>query len=567
MALNTPAFYREARLFPSARTGIYIFTTLVLLVLAHPVSALAMGARPQDTPDVFMPGKSDPNALLMVQVNNTYGAVNGKGEIVIKPQFEACDYIPGEKIALVKFNGKWGIQDMRGQWIARPQFDEIGGYNSGLAIAKQGTLWGYIDAGGQWKIKPVYDFAAPFGAEKLTFVVRTPNKGGFIDASGVWRADVSQGVFADSFGNGTLATAYKDSDGKEKKKVYGFLDERGAWAIEPRYEAAFPFAANGLALVKQNDLFGYIDAKGQWAIPPKYRAANSFDAGGMALVSEEENGRYGFINEKGEWVVTPKFTLTQNDNIQYVLRNQVNQQLYYFASNGLARAHDKGKYGFIDKKGEWVIPPQFDTAFDFADNGLALIRKGAERQYIDNIGMPVLTVKKVCGTEVIQNSDGTLVWPVGKSIAAICQEQEEVRKYAATEAAAKQKADAEAKAQAEATEQAREQAEKTARAKAFKAAGNLTQEEMDNLRRYAAKLEADHHSREAAEQARRTAEFNRRRREACSRLYEGYEYSPSFGVNYRIERVLDDGVVVRNTFTNRVENWNCLHAVEYLRVR
>jgi hypothetical protein len=47
-----------------------------------------------------------------------------------------------------------------------------------------------------------------------------------------------------------------------------------------------------------------------------------------------------------------------------------------FANNGLARVEVKDKWGYINEKGEEVIPPRFDEADSFAANGLAAVRAG-----------------------------------------------------------------------------------------------------------------------------------------------------------------------------------------------
>lgn len=48
----------------------------------------------------------------------------------------------------------------------------------------------------------------------------------------------------------------------------------------------------------------------------------------------------------------------------------------YNFSSGLARFEDKGKYGYIDKKGFIVIEPKFDFAFDFRDDYARVIVDG-----------------------------------------------------------------------------------------------------------------------------------------------------------------------------------------------
>ena len=50
--------------------------------------------------------------------------------------------------------------------------------------------------------------------------------------------------------------------GAEKTRVYGFIDVRGKFVINPRFESALPFGnINGLTPVKLDGMWGLIDKK------------------------------------------------------------------------------------------------------------------------------------------------------------------------------------------------------------------------------------------------------------------------------------------------------------------
>ena len=44
-----------------------------------------------------------------------------------------------------------------------------------------------------------------------------------------------------------------------------------------------------------------------------------------------------------------------------------------FSHNLTTFINNDGKFGYVNKNGEWVIPAQFDTAGQFADNKIALV--------------------------------------------------------------------------------------------------------------------------------------------------------------------------------------------------
>lgn len=69
--------------------------------------------------------------------------------------------------------------------------------------------------------------------------------------------------------------------------------------------------------------------------------------------------------------------------------------------NGVAIVKENGKYGYINKKGEYIIKPAFDEATEFV-NGVALVRKGSERFYINGLGEPI-SPAQMASIDISQN--------------------------------------------------------------------------------------------------------------------------------------------------------------------
>lgn len=107
-----------------------------------------------------------------------------------------------------------------------------------------------------------------------------------------------------------------------------------------------------------------------WAIEPKVGMTVGDFSEGLATIS---NNRWvwGYIDKKGEVVILPQF----DDAGQF--------------SEGLAYIKKHGKYGYIDKKGEIVVPLQFEDAYPFSD-GVALVKQSTGWCYIDRAGKIVL---------------------------------------------------------------------------------------------------------------------------------------------------------------------------------
>lgn len=125
----------------------------------------------------------------------------------------------------------------------------------------------------------------------------------------------------------------------------------------------------GLAASAQNTLTPKRDAEGkwgymqfdQWVIQPRFEAAGTF---GDGLAPVKLNGKYGYINRNGQNIIPYK---------------------YDFASmfcEGLARVRLNGKYGFVDTSGQQVIVFKYNDATDFKD-GLASVSIGGKTGFID----------------------------------------------------------------------------------------------------------------------------------------------------------------------------------------
>ena len=95
---------------------------------------------------------------------------------------------------------------------------------------------------------------------------------------------------------------------------------------------------------------------------------------GLSAARVTWEGKFGFINKKGDFVIEPKFNWAKS------------------FSEGLAGAEGESDgYGFIDKSGNWVIEPQFAWV-DYFQEGFALVAANGNRDsrektgYIDRNG-------------------------------------------------------------------------------------------------------------------------------------------------------------------------------------
>ncbi len=120
---------------------------------------------------------------------------------------------------------------------------------------------------------------------------------------------------------------------------------------------------------------------------------SSFAQASEYLMPAKKYGKWGFINKNGDWIISSKY-----------------EEAYYF-SEGLAAVKYFGNWGYIDRMGEWVLQPEYRNAKPFKE-GLACAMKYNKWGYIDKKGTwifePKLNVVSSFsdGKAIIKNDDG-----------------------------------------------------------------------------------------------------------------------------------------------------------------
>ncbi len=151
----------------------------------------------------------------------------------------------------------------------------------------------------------------------------------------------------------------------------------------------------GMALISDSGQtrFGYVERQGfRMVIPIEYHEGRDFHDG-VALVRREE--QWGFVDRQGVFRPLPAdagrtSNLPASDILKHRSENRFLPCPARDFREGLAAvASRKGTWGYVDKTGQWIIPPQFDWAGSFSE-GLAAVRRGLEYFYIDAAGKTMI---------------------------------------------------------------------------------------------------------------------------------------------------------------------------------
>ena len=145
-----------------------------------------------------------------------------------------------------------------------------------------------------------------------------------------------------------LAVIYADTlKDKNAKDQFFYIDTTGKKVFEESFIDATPFK-QGLAYVYKEGMRGFINKKGELIISLENGVGYSFSEG-LAAISNAKF-QVAYINLNGELVIDFKF----DEPSEF--------------SEELASMPSEGSFGYINKKGDFVIKPIYDDARPFRCN-------------------------------------------------------------------------------------------------------------------------------------------------------------------------------------------------------
>lgn len=236
----------------------------------------------------------------------------------------------------------------------------------GYSTVTDGSKWGVLDPDGEWTVDCTYDFISPV-TDKLNRLTEAGEDLRILDKKGVVQSFFTDEVeAARAIEDGVLPV---QSGGSWK-----YYDSVASEFILGNYEDAASFA-DGIAAVKENGSWRLIDKNGNVTGSSLFEDIKLYDSGeyfhdGVFVAKAE--GSYGLYNQKGEFVAGIPCT-----------------DMDVYIDGGIAYQDQNGTWGFMNKKGEVMIAPQFENAKSFS-NGLAAVCMEGQWGFIDQSGKLVI---------------------------------------------------------------------------------------------------------------------------------------------------------------------------------
>lgn len=139
---------------------------------------------------------------------------------------------------------------------------------------------------------------------------------------------------------------------------------------------------DSITVFRQKGKRGFLNIyTGEIIIPAQYNKAWVFSEGLGAAVKD---GKLGFVNKRGETIIP----------FQYGCSNQWKDQVDFLFKNGYCTVFEPttGKQGLIDKSGKWVIPPRYDY-INNPERGFRIVKLGDKFGVIDSTLQFILPIE------------------------------------------------------------------------------------------------------------------------------------------------------------------------------
>jgi len=306
-------------------------------------------------------------------INNNvqYGFINKKGNLVIPFLFDEVKDFSSNRAA-VKKEGLWQYISKSGKTVLNNSFIRIdtlidkmynGAYSetnanpasfqNGLLLVHRGNRFGYADTSGKMIVPPKLYMAKDFSDGAALVVSDTV-------------------VSAQVLGNDTLSKIYNKLPSDPAMFKWSVIDTTGKLLCTLDSAKTIIDIGNGLSAFTNSDdysaLWGVINKSGKVILAAQFEKQPINCSDGIVLV--QVDGQSG--DNKDGYLLTFDTTGNKIAKIPFCNSNGCIYDSNLSYHEGLIAVKAGNNWGYMDKTGKMVIPPQFDTALDFQE-GLAIV--------------------------------------------------------------------------------------------------------------------------------------------------------------------------------------------------
>ncbi|WP_057860748.1 WG repeat-containing protein [Bradyrhizobium lablabi] len=264
------------------------------------------------------------------------GAVRRDGTVAVPPRYDWVGKFSDGRAA-VRLGGLYGFVDEEGREVVRPQYHIVDDYSFGFVQVDVAGKSGLIDRDGKMVIEPKYGFIRAIGPDRFAVADRRQLHGmiGAEDFSGTWAEFTPAGGVR----VGVAGLSFEPGNGFVPINLATEIIDMAGQRIEARRTAqapAFDKDDPSIRWMNKDGLWGLARADDSWLIEPRFSSASSLIDG---LARVWVNGKAGFIDRAGNFVIPPVFDRAEE----------------FSAGVGRTSVEREGIVGVIDKTGSWLF--------------------------------------------------------------------------------------------------------------------------------------------------------------------------------------------------------------------
>lgn len=323
--------------------------------------------------------------LAMLDISNTYAIYDSTFHKTVGYSSDNIERIGYNRYAVYGKNG--GIMNRNGEFIMRYPFKSLrkSSFSTDFiySIESHEPKFGIMSEDLMFKTEPVYRRVGALQGGYAVFTARS-NQFAIVNMSGQQITGFEFEYSRDlTILDGTF-TLLKTTDSGNK---YGMIDTLGNTIIPFIYDKIHPFR-NDIAIVELNQKMGIADRTGNVRGEIVYDQMIWMDTNKIQVKIDH---RTGYINRNGVVVdplkhtgfesLDPKFIhFTGAHESRWIVNSLTNDTLYildekHFGKQGFVRVKQHGKTGMIDRKGNLVLPIEYDL-IQPSKNGFLVQKKG-----------------------------------------------------------------------------------------------------------------------------------------------------------------------------------------------
>ncbi len=110
------------------------------------------------------------NGVIFAKSEGKYYMLNAEGKKISKQGFDNAYPFMGTEPAAICINNKWGFVDAKGEIVIEPQYSDAKSFSNGLAAVATNGMWGYISSNGEYRIKTQFTDCLPFASNGIAAV-------------------------------------------------------------------------------------------------------------------------------------------------------------------------------------------------------------------------------------------------------------------------------------------------------------------------------------------------------------------------------------------------------------